>query len=144
MTALIVTISIVAVHGIGAHPDETWCKKVDADPPQERYVNWLSDRQMLPAVAPLARIMRYGYQSQWFGEETIGLKASTVAQRLLLSLQRERKVCGRLPSAPVTTADSAIGVSLPTTDLHCALLWRDWWFLRWVWPPWWEQELGQH
>lgn len=96
-----VTFSIVAIHGIGAHPDDTWCKKVDADTPEERVVNWLGDHQMLPAVVPLARIMRYGYQSQWFGEETIGLKASTVAQRLLLSLQRERKVCGRLPSAPV-------------------------------------------
>lgn len=36
--------------------------------------------------------MRYGYESQWFGEDTIRLKVSTVAQRLLQSLQRTRKV----------------------------------------------------
>ncbi|KAL8725863.1 MAG: hypothetical protein Q9166_007084 [cf. Caloplaca sp. 2 TL-2023] len=85
-------ISIVAIHGIGAHPDDTWCKKVDAGRPEERYVNWLSNARMLPAVVPQARIMRYGYESQWFGEETISLKASTVAQRLLRSLTPERKV----------------------------------------------------
>jgi hypothetical protein len=47
---------------------------------------------MLPAVAPHARIMRYGYQSQWFGEGAMRQKASTVAQRLLLALRRKRKV----------------------------------------------------
>lgn len=47
---------------------------------------------MLPAVAPHARIMRYGYQSQWFGEGAMRQKASTVAQRLLLALRRRREV----------------------------------------------------
>jgi hypothetical protein len=43
-------------------------------------------------VAPHARIMRYGYQSQWFGEGAMRQKASTVAQRLLLALRRRREV----------------------------------------------------
>jgi hypothetical protein len=47
---------------------------------------------MLPAVAPHALIMRYGYQSQWFGEGAMRQKASTVAQRLLLALKRKREV----------------------------------------------------
>jgi len=47
---------------------------------------------MLPAVAPSARIMRYGYQSQWFGDGATRQKASTVAQRLLLALRRKREV----------------------------------------------------
>ncbi|KAF2688349.1 hypothetical protein K458DRAFT_147050 [Lentithecium fluviatile CBS 122367] len=82
--------SIVAVHGIGAHPDDTWCKNVGmAGSP--RRVNWLSEQEMLPAVASNARIMRYGYQSQWFGKEAMRQKASAVAQRLLLALQRRRK-----------------------------------------------------
>ena len=46
---------------------------------------------MLPAIVPDARIMRYGYQSQWFGDEAISQKASTVARRLLLALRRARK-----------------------------------------------------
>jgi hypothetical protein len=84
-------VDIVAVHGIGAHPDDSWCKNVGtADNP--RWVNWLVDDSMLPAVAPQARIMRYGYQLQWFGEGAMRQKASTVAQRLLLTLRRKRGV----------------------------------------------------
>lgn len=83
--------SIVAIHGIGAHPDDSWCKNVGtAAIPQ--WVNWLDKEDMLPAVAPYARIMRYGYQSQWFGEGAMRQKASTVAQRLLLALRRKRAV----------------------------------------------------
>ncbi|KAH0329153.1 hypothetical protein KCU71_g792, partial [Aureobasidium melanogenum] len=59
-------VDIVAVHGIGAHPDDTWCKLrgagLDAADPQS-YINWLSDPAMLPEVVPNARIMRYGYRS---------------------------------------------------------------------------------
>lgn len=47
---------------------------------------------MLPVVAPNARIMRYGYQSQWFGKEAMQQNVSTVAGRLLLQLRRKRKV----------------------------------------------------
>ncbi|PSN70659.1 hypothetical protein BS50DRAFT_463049, partial [Corynespora cassiicola Philippines] len=83
-------IDIVAIHGIGAHPDDSWCKNVGtAEDP--RWVNWLAVDDMLPAVAPRARIMRYGYQSQWFGEGAMRQKASTVAQRLLLALRRKRE-----------------------------------------------------
>ncbi|KAF2190432.1 hypothetical protein K469DRAFT_384770 [Zopfia rhizophila CBS 207.26] len=82
-------IDIVAIHGIGAHPDDSWCKNVGtAENP--RWVHWLNAEDMLPAVAPHARIMRYGYQSQWFGEGAMRQKASTVAQRLLLALRRKR------------------------------------------------------
>jgi hypothetical protein len=52
---------------------------------------------MLPAVAPNARIMRYGYQSQWFGKEMMQQSVSTVAERLLRALKRTRRVqtvCG--------------------------------------------------
>ncbi|KAF2022640.1 hypothetical protein EK21DRAFT_13606, partial [Setomelanomma holmii] len=86
------TIDIVAVHGIGAHPDDSWCKRVGAAE-SARWVNWLDEADMLPAVTPHARIMRYGYQSQWFGEGAMRQKASTVAQRLLLALRRRREDC---------------------------------------------------
>ncbi|KAF2183062.1 hypothetical protein K469DRAFT_212821 [Zopfia rhizophila CBS 207.26] len=83
-------IDIVAIHGIGAHPDDSWCKNVGtAQSPQ--WANWLDMEDMLPAVAPHARIMRYGYQSQWFGEGAVRQKASTVAHRLLLALKRKRE-----------------------------------------------------
>ncbi|KAF2807746.1 uncharacterized protein BDZ99DRAFT_446597 [Mytilinidion resinicola] len=83
-------IDIVAIHGIGAHPDESWCKNVGT-PESAQWVNWLNKDDMLPAVAPNARIMRYGYQSQWFGEGAMRQKASTVARRLLLALKRKRE-----------------------------------------------------
>ncbi|GAW17430.1 hypothetical protein ANO14919_068870 [Xylariales sp. No.14919] len=56
-------IDIVAVHGIGADPDTTWSGK---GPTGER-VNWLVDSTMLPKAVPNARIMRFGYKSNWFG-----------------------------------------------------------------------------
>lgn len=56
---------------------------------------------MLPSVVPNARIMRYGYESQWFGADAIRQKASTVASRFLLALKRERKV--RMMKSPHLT-----------------------------------------
>ena len=62
--------------------------------PQPRFVNWLEDVDMLPAVVSDARIMRYGYESQWFGDDkrnTVRLKASAVAQQLLHELKLKRE-----------------------------------------------------
>ncbi|KAF2466856.1 uncharacterized protein BDR25DRAFT_267561 [Lindgomyces ingoldianus] len=83
-------VDIVAIHGIGAHPDDSWCKNVGTvQTPQ--WANWLEKEDMLPKTAPHARIMRYGYQSQWFGKGAMRQNASTVAQRLLLALRRKRE-----------------------------------------------------
>jgi len=87
--------SIVAIHGLGAHPDDSWCAKVDTKEGTKgspRWVNWLEEENMLSAVAPNARIMRYGYKSQWFGKEMTQQNVSTVADRLLRALKRTRKV----------------------------------------------------
>ncbi|KAJ4382592.1 hypothetical protein N0V86_001814 [Didymella sp. IMI 355093] len=84
------SIDVVAVHGLGAHPDDSWCKNAGtAEEP--RWRNWLIEDDMLPAVAPNARIMRYGYESQWFGKEAMQQSASIVADRLLRALKRKRK-----------------------------------------------------
>ena len=48
---------------------------------------------MLPKAVPNTRIMRYGYQSKWFGKEATQQRATSVAQMLLTALERERKVC---------------------------------------------------
>ena len=85
--------SIVAIHGIGAHPDDAWVKNVGSKDNPE-WVNWLSDNKMLPSVVPKTRIMRYGYQSAWFGErDALRNMVSIEAQRLLVSIRREREVC---------------------------------------------------
>lgn len=88
----------MAIHGIGAHPDHTWSKNVRPDSKVPQYVNWLKDEDMLPSVAPNARIMRYGYESGWFGDDAIRQKVSTVAKRFLVALKREREVSSSIPT----------------------------------------------
>jgi hypothetical protein len=94
--------SIVAVHGIGAHPDDTWTKfhgthekgdpTADRIPTSSNSVRWLLDEKMLPATLPNCRIMRYGYKSDWFGKESIATRLSVLADRFLESLKRYRQV----------------------------------------------------
>jgi hypothetical protein len=83
--------SIVAVHGLGAHPDDTWTKK-RGNKHEAQKVNWLQEEGMLPSAVPNARIIRYGYKSAWFGPDAIKQTATTVAPRLLSALRRQRKV----------------------------------------------------
>jgi hypothetical protein len=77
---------------MGAHPDDTWCKNIGTEITGPRYVNWLKDQAMLPNAVPNAQIMRYRYESQWFGKEATQQRATGVAQRLLIALKLERKV----------------------------------------------------
>jgi hypothetical protein len=87
--------SIVAVHGRGAHPDDTWCELredgLDVKDPKS-YINWLSDSDMLPNVVPNARIMRYGYNSAWFGVNMTTTSPRIVSQKLLEQLKFKREV----------------------------------------------------
>jgi hypothetical protein len=46
---------------------------------------------MLPAVLPAARILRYGYLSEWFGENALRTRAASIAERLLDELQAYRR-----------------------------------------------------
>lgn len=83
--------SVVAIHGLGAHPDDTWCNNVGSKEELE-WVNWLEAPFMLPNDIPNARIMRYGYMSQWFGKNAIKQSTSEVAKDFLINLRRWRKV----------------------------------------------------
>jgi hypothetical protein len=80
---LILAISIVAVHGVGADPYYSWVTK---------RVHWLENVGMLPREFPTARIMSFGYESQWFGDNAIKISLSSVAEDLLGDLQATRKV----------------------------------------------------
>ncbi|TRX97936.1 hypothetical protein FHL15_001146 [Xylaria flabelliformis] len=82
--------SVVAIHGIGAHPDDTWCKMINRHG-KRVHLNWLSDKEMLPAALPNARIMRFGAKTQWFGEYLTRQTVSTVALLLLIALTRDRR-----------------------------------------------------
>ena len=100
--------SIVAVHGLGAHPEYTWTvTREEAQPlqaisssstrraPGKRRVNWLKDDDFLKEDFKTARIMTFGYNADWF----VGAPTATAQQRagtLLRELKRERlgsRVC---------------------------------------------------
>lgn len=103
-------VDIVAVHGLGAIPDITWKESVSG-------INWLSHEEMLPRAVPEARILRFGYDSLWMGRTPIRTSLSTIAYKLLLSLNMIRmashfQLCFFLPSAN-----------------KCRRIWRDRWFL---------------
>ncbi|THX46907.1 hypothetical protein D6D06_09861 [Aureobasidium pullulans] len=84
-------IDIVAIHGLGAHPDDTWCKNIGT-PESPQWVNWLKDPDMLPSIASNARIMRYGYESAWFGSEKIKQSTTGAAEEFLDDLKGLREV----------------------------------------------------
>jgi hypothetical protein len=54
---------------------------------------------MLPKVVAHARILRYGYESAWFGENRIITAPRIVSQRLLDQLLPEREVASSPKSA---------------------------------------------
>lgn len=83
--------SIVAIHGIGAHPFHTWSYW---DPNRKSIVNWLRDEDMLLTDLSPARVMIFGYRSEWKGQRPSDVTSAEVANRLLDSLARARKVRG--------------------------------------------------
>ncbi|THW23405.1 hypothetical protein D6D23_05672 [Aureobasidium pullulans] len=92
-------IDIVAIHGLGAHPDDTWCKNIGT-PESPQWVNWLKEPDMLPSTASNVRIMRYGYESAWFGSDAIKQSTTDAAEEFLDDLKglREAMIHARLHS----------------------------------------------
>lgn len=88
--------SIVAVHGIGATPERAWCEK-------NSKIDWLKDETMLPSAIPEARILRFGYDSQWLGRDPVRTSIVAIANKLLAALEPLRKVSA--PSVPRLAAD---------------------------------------
>jgi hypothetical protein len=84
--ASLTAASFVAIHGKGANPVDTWSALrlpgLDVKK-QANWINWLEDKEMLPAEFPAARIFRYGYPSDWFGEYAVKTRAATIAEGLL-------------------------------------------------------------
>jgi curved DNA-binding protein CbpA len=109
-----VCVDIVAVHGLGAIPEITWKDSKSGK-------TWISDSEMLPKSVPEARIMRFGYDSLWLGKTPIRTKLSTIANKLLLVLARERSVRHQVSKSIFISLTSA-GSSKEANDLHWALL----------------------
>lgn len=79
--------SIIAVPGLGAHSTLTW---------MDKQVHWLEDENMLRRFVPNARIMTFGYRSQWWGQDAVpNARISTVASDLLEAIHQKRQGVSR-------------------------------------------------
>lgn len=130
--------SIVAVHGIGAHPYYSWqfserISTASQDGGHEtmlkREVHWLKDEEMLPQACPDSRVMTFGYESQWFGDGAIKQKLSSVADGLLKALRSERRVW------MITSSSLRIILSLCAIEMPLAAIDFYWSLLRWAGHP---------
>lgn len=103
-------IDIVVVHGMGAHPQDTWCSSIPTgmnasgqEDPQgqsseaSRYIDWVKDKEMLPSLMPKARIMRFGYRSDSWGPDAVQTRGMDISFKLLYPLAREREGCPERP-----------------------------------------------
>ena len=106
--------SVVAVHGLGAHPDYTWTA---GD------VNWLRNEHMLPRAIPNSRILRFGYESQWVGKEAIQQRLPLVADQLLRNMMALRKVWCNALLPEIVRLRILIGLSVATNRIYWALFW---------------------
>ncbi|GAB7336306.1 hypothetical protein MBLNU13_g09051t1 [Cladosporium sp. NU13] len=87
-------VDIVAIHGKGANPARTWqsLRSLDLDRnKQENWIDWIQDKKMLPTVFVASRIFKYGYPSDWFGENALKTRAASIAEGLLDQLKDFRK-----------------------------------------------------
>ncbi|KAF3926729.1 hypothetical protein ABW21_db0205598 [Orbilia brochopaga] len=86
-----IIVDIVAVHGLAADPDQTWTYRNGPASDANNGVNWLKDANMLPAALPRARIMRFGYDSTWYGLGAVNQRLANVAEAMLEDLEYERE-----------------------------------------------------
>ena len=83
--------SVVAVHGLGADPAWAWVGKVGVEgSDQYKKVNWLADKDLLPAKIPHARIMTFNYESKWH-KDSPKQRRALCADQLLAALDNKRK-----------------------------------------------------
>lgn len=91
---LISTLSIIAVHGLGANVDWSWTWKDEAKP--DHHVKWLEDEDMLPAVVPKSRIVLYNYDSSWHSDAP-KTRLQICGEELLCSIHTFRKDVAHRP-----------------------------------------------
>jgi hypothetical protein len=68
------------VHGLGANPEYTW----SAESGGER-IFWLENPDFLPVQFPKARILRYGYHSEWLRGAPLATPTDHARELLALS-----------------------------------------------------------
>ena len=90
VAAELALVSIVAIHGLDGHREETWST--------EDGVLWLRD--LLPSGLPNARILSYGYDADTHSTECVSTQTMRRhAEGLAQALSRQRKDAPRVGHA---------------------------------------------
>jgi hypothetical protein len=79
--------SIVAVHGLGAHPEHTWSGKAAAGSGHSDKVHLLKNLLMLDF--PESRILSFAYNSDWLIDAPVKT-AQPIASKLIEELKQTR------------------------------------------------------
>jgi hypothetical protein len=120
---LMLHLSIVAVHGIGAKRGTTWTAKREVEAGKPEFINWLSHETMLPNKVSHMRVLSFGYASDWFDDNVMHTSLLSIGRMLLICLLRERRV--GTSSCPENHVTNVFKLGLPKTPSHIchALLW---------------------
>lgn len=98
---------IVAVHGLGAHPEHTWTRAVHTQETDRsrRKVHLLRD--LLSKTFPEARILSFAYNSDWLTDAPVKT-AQQIGERLRNQL-KERKANQTGPRLPTCFIGHSFG-----------------------------------
>lgn len=75
---------------------------------KEVHVNWLADKNLLPAKLPDSRIMTFSYESKWLSGAP-KQRRSLCANQLLTALDNKRREVTNLSSQKFTLMSLSIG-----------------------------------
>lgn len=119
---------------MGAHPSDSWSIEIgSSDVSQDeshklitcegyegkKYCNWLEDSHMLHSKFPNTRIMRFGYESAPFGQDSVSTRGKEIGKKLTHQLNKKREVISRGRS--ISHYVLLISVSVVKTDLYFSL-----------------------
>lgn len=82
-TSLTLVYRVIAVHGFGAHPVNTWVEKSEG-------WNWL-ERQLVDLI-PRASVWTFGYDSTWTGDQSVSTRLSEITAKLLDAIKQKVQV----------------------------------------------------
>ncbi|KAI0377723.1 hypothetical protein F5Y04DRAFT_171762 [Hypomontagnella monticulosa] len=89
-----VGLDIVAVYGLGAHPEYTWMAEPPSGGTPSEKINWLSHKDFLTRDFRGARVLLWAYNADWFMDASLSRapdKASTFIRALSEYRQRTQK-----------------------------------------------------
>ncbi|KAL9065770.1 MAG: hypothetical protein Q9161_007995 [Pseudevernia consocians] len=108
-----VAVDIIAVHGLGAHPDHAWVRHKDVAAGLQKDVRWLTD--LLPQTfrdyktSISARVFCFNYQSAWLGPQLSRNRLEGLAKRLLDDIHNVRDKNDTVSDRPIIFIGHSFG-----------------------------------